>query len=52
MRLPKLWELRAELARQRFDATAREQALREALRPCQEIGAGGHRERLARELAA
>jgi tetratricopeptide (TPR) repeat protein len=51
-RLPELLELRAELARQRGDATAREQALHEALRLYQEMGATGHAERLTRELAA
>jgi len=49
-RLPELLELRAELARQRGDAPAREQALREALRLYQEMGATGHAERLTREL--
>jgi tetratricopeptide (TPR) repeat protein len=51
-RLPELLELRAERARQRGDAPAREEALREALRLYQEMGAPGQAERLARALAA
>jgi tetratricopeptide (TPR) repeat protein len=52
MQLPELLELRAECARQLRDAAGREQTLREALRLYQDMGAAGHAERLARELAA
>jgi hypothetical protein len=41
----------AELARQRGDEEGRQQALREAHRLFTEIGATGHAERLAAELA-
>ena len=51
-RLPQLCELRAELARQRGDAAARDAMLREALRLYREMGAPGHLERLAREIAS
>ncbi len=50
VRLPELFELRAELAQHRGDAPGREQALRDALRLYREMGATGHAERLGREL--
>jgi len=52
VRLPEWFELRAELAQHRGDVPGREQALREALRLCREMGATGHAERLGRELTA
>jgi len=51
-REPELFELRAELAQQLGDAAGRDQALHEALRLYKEMGAGGHAERLERELGA
>ena len=50
-RRAELLELRGELAQQRKDVTARDQALSEALRLYREMGATGNAERLAREIA-
>jgi class 3 adenylate cyclase len=50
-RMPELFELRAELARQRRDVPGRERALREAERLHRQMGATSHAERLAREIA-
>jgi adenylate cyclase len=50
-RAPVVHELSAELARLRGDLTTRERELREARRLFTEMGAAGHAERLAREIA-
>jgi tetratricopeptide (TPR) repeat protein len=52
VRLPEIWELRAALAHQQGDEAAYEAARREALRLYREMGATGHAERLAKELAS
>ena len=49
---PQVCEERAELARLRGDEAARTRELREAHRLFTEMGAAGHAERVARELAA
>jgi len=49
--VPRLLERRADIASQRGDAAAAEAALREAHRLYAEMGADGHAQRLAREIA-
>ncbi len=49
---PRVHEERAELARLRSDEPTRQRELREAHRLYTEMGATGHAERLAKELAS